>query len=68
MDLKPGTWVLFRNERKEKDTQPSHTGQVRLPDGRLMQLAGWVKEGKNGKFFSGKLDDMPVAKKPSNFR
>ena len=58
-DLSPSSWMLFRNKRKVKDADPEFTGQVCLPDGRQMQLLGWVKEGKNGKFFSGKLTDMP---------
>ncbi len=68
LDLKHGTWMLFRNQQREKDSQPEFRGQVCLPDGRMMEMAGWVKEGKNGKFFSGKLGDMPMPKKPSNFR
>jgi hypothetical protein len=43
---------LFRNEKKEKDNQPSHTGTA-LIDGRVYQISAWVKTGKNdSKFFS----------------
>jgi hypothetical protein len=68
IDLRPGTWVLFRNQRRQKDTQPEYTGQLCLPDGRMMEIVSWVKEGKSGRFFSGKIGDMPEAKKPSGFR
>lgn len=43
--------ALFRNDRKEKDTHPTHTGQA-LIDGREYWISAWVKEGQNGRFFS----------------
>lgn len=43
--------ALFRNDRKTKDTQPSHTGTLNV-DGVEYFLDAWVKEGQKGKFFS----------------
>ena len=43
--------ALFRNDRKTKDTQPTHTGSLNV-DGVEYFLDAWVKEGKSGKFFS----------------
>ena len=44
--------VLFKNDRKTKDTQPSHTGSLNV-DGVEFFLDAWVKESQNGsKFFS----------------
>jgi uncharacterized protein (DUF736 family) len=36
-----------------------------LPDGKMQQIAGWVKDGQKGKFFSLKLSD-PYVKEEVN--
>jgi hypothetical protein len=44
--------VLFRNDRKEKTSQPDHTGKIDI-EGTEYRLSAWVKESKGGKrFFS----------------
>ena len=50
---KPGSWNLFRNNRKENEKQPDYRGTITLEDGTALELSAWLKEGKNGKFFSG---------------
>jgi len=52
--------ALFRNQRKERENQPDHTGTINI-DGQEYWLSAWVKEGKNGKFFS-----LAVTKKEQN--
>jgi hypothetical protein len=48
-------WVLFKNERKDKDTSPDYTGTLNV-DGVEYFLDAWLKDGKNGgKFFSGRI-------------
>lgn len=42
---------LFKNDRKEKETHADYRGEIRI-DGRDYWLSAWIKEGKNGKFFS----------------
>ena len=43
--------LLFKNERKEKESQPDYRGQVNI-DGTQLKLSAWIKSGKNGKFMS----------------
>jgi hypothetical protein len=43
--------VLFKNNRKEKDSHPDYNGTITI-EGVEYYLSAWVKEGKNGKFFS----------------
>jgi hypothetical protein len=42
--------ALFRNPRKEKDSQPDYNGDVTI-GGVKYRLAGWLKESKSGKKF-----------------
>ncbi len=51
-ELNEGQGTLFRNTKKEEGSkQPDYRGEVKL-DGTLMEVAGWIKEGKNGKWVS----------------
>jgi len=54
-EIKPGNGSIFRNQYKKEDKHPDYKGQVRTPDGQLLDVACWLKEGKNGKFFSVSL-------------
>jgi len=61
---KPGSGSAFKNSYKDKETQPDYKGSVVLNDGTEQQIAIWIKEGNNGKFFSIALSDVYV--KPNN--
>src|SRR5688572_13897436 len=50
-ELRDGQGSLFRNDRREKDTQPHARGEA-LIGGVLYEVSAWTKEGKKGKFQS----------------
>ena len=43
--------VLFKNEKREKDSHPNATGHAMI-DGVEYWVSAWTKDGKNGKFQS----------------
>lgn len=51
-ELKDGSGTLFRNNKKQEGSkQPDCRGELML-GGTLYEIAGWIKEGKNGKWTS----------------
>jgi hypothetical protein len=46
-----GAGVLFKNDRKEKPNQPDYRGDITIL-GEKYLLAGWIKDGKRGKYLS----------------
>lgn len=52
---KPGSFSLFKNTFKEKDTQPDYKGDGKDLDGNDIEISAWLKDGKNGKFMSCKI-------------
>jgi uncharacterized protein (DUF736 family) len=52
MEQKDNTGVIFKNDYKEKDSQPDYKGKA-LIDGVEKEIALWINESKNGKkYFS----------------
>lgn len=48
---KDGSGILFKNDRKTKETQPDYSGSITV-DGKKRSIAGWIKQGKKGPFMS----------------
>jgi hypothetical protein len=63
---KPGSFSLFKNDRKEKDTHPDYTGNGVLPDGTAAWINAWLKEANGKKFFS--IQIKPKEQRPDDFR
>lgn len=61
------TFVLFTNNKKEKQTQPDYQGKITLADGTELRLAAWLKTSSNGnQFLSGKVSEFQdQAEKPA---
>jgi hypothetical protein len=62
--------VLFKNDRKEKDSHPDYTGNGMI-DGREYWISAWVKDGGKGKFFSFAFkpkDEQPRRQAPISQR
>lgn len=47
MEQKDNTGVIFKNDYKEKDSQPDYKGRAMI-DGVEKDLALWLNESKNG--------------------
>ena len=56
-EQKPNTGALFKNEKREKDTQPNAVGTA-LIGGVKYRVSAWTKEGAKGRFQS--LSFSPV--------
>jgi hypothetical protein len=55
-ELKEGQTNIFRNDKKTEEKHPEYTGKIKL-NGILYEIALWVKDGENGKFFSGRVSE-----------
>ncbi len=60
--------ALFRNDRKEKETQPDYDGYIVIA-GRKYRLAAWIKTGKSGtKFMSLAVEEFDADMRQRNDR
>ena len=50
-ELRDNSGTLFRNDKREKDSQPNARGEAMI-GGVLYEVAAWTKEGRNGRFQS----------------
>lgn len=52
MDREDNTGAIFKNDYKQKETQPDYKGKA-LIDGKEKEIALWLRESKGGvKYFS----------------
>jgi hypothetical protein len=55
--------VLFKNE-SENEKAPAYKGKINV-DGKEYELAAWIREGKNGKFMSLKVQEKRPKPEPT---
>ena len=58
--------ILFKNDRKEKDSHPDYKGSITV-DGEEYWLSAWIKRGERGTFMSLAVkpkEARPPVKKP----
>lgn len=56
-ELQDGQMFIFSNEDRDPErNHPTHRGRTKI-DGTEYWVSCWVKEGKNGKFFSCSLQE-----------
>lgn len=46
-ELRDNSGSAFKNQKKDKDTHPDYSGEVKI-DGKVYWLSTWVKKDKNG--------------------
>lgn len=57
------TFALFKNDKEGNEKRPDYTGSIELEGGKKLRLAAWIKEGKKGKFMSGKVSEFQDSQK-----
>jgi len=56
-ELREGQMFIFKNEHAvEGKNHPTHTGNLKV-GGKEYRVSCWIKEGKNGRFFSCSVKD-----------
>jgi uncharacterized protein (DUF736 family) len=59
MDNKPNTGAIFKNDNKKAENHPDYRGTVNV-NGKEMEIALWVKQGKSGSYFSASFSEPYV--------
>jgi competence protein ComGC len=60
MENKLNTGAIFKNTNKKAENHPDYKGKVNV-NGKEMEVALWVKQGKAGSFFSAAFSEPYVA-------
>jgi hypothetical protein len=65
-EMKEGQFMVFKNNSKEKVTQPDLWGKC-MVNGKELRVSFWVAEGKSGtKYWSGQINDYRPEAKSDN--
>jgi len=59
MENKLNTGAIFKNDNKKAENHPDYRGKVNV-NGKEMEMALWVKQGKNGSYFSASFSEPYV--------
>jgi uncharacterized protein (DUF736 family) len=65
MENKTNTGAIFKNDNKKAENHPDYRGKVNV-NGKEMEIALWVKQGKNGSYFSASFSEPYVKPEQSN--
>jgi len=57
---KEGQGSLFKNTKKTLPNQPDGYGSIMI-NGKEMRVAAWIKQGKNGSYYSLQLSESDKA-------
>ena len=60
MENKVNTGAIFKNTNKKAENHPDYKGKVNV-NGKEMEVALWVKQGKAGSYFSASFSEPYVA-------
>lgn len=60
METKNNAGAIFKNNYKKAESHPDYKGKC-VVNGKEMEIALWVKQGKNGSFFSASFSESYVA-------
>lgn len=56
-EMKDNTFTLFRNSKKEKESQPDYQGDM-MWKGEKIRISGWLNESKSGtKYIKGQAQE-----------
>ena len=61
---KPGTFSLFKNDKKGNEKAPDYRGDGKDFDGNPVEVAAWLRDGTKGKFMSCTFKRKQQAQKP----
>lgn len=67
-EMKPSSGSLFKNDRKEKETQPDLRGKIMLPNGEVRWVSAWKKKTSAGEnWLSLAIGDLVQQSGGSNY-